>query len=302
MSADHSTKHILQSLAVNVVIAVGKGVAAFLSGSGAMLAETLHSFADCANQLLLLLGVKRARKAPDASHPFGYGRAIYFWSFVVALMLFFGGGVFSLYEGVHKLQHPEHVETSISAYVVLGLSLLLEGWATIGNIRELNARRGATPFVRYLRDSKDSDLIVVFGENAAAVLGLVAALVAIAASQLTHDSKWDAIGTVAIGVVLTGVAVFLAIEIKSLLVGESADPELARVVRETIAEDERFTKIVDLVTMQQGPGEALVGLEVMMRPGIPFEEVVVAINEFEVRLRKKRPDAKWCYVEPDVLA
>lgn len=302
MSADHSTKHILQSLVVNLVITLAKGVAAFVSGSGAMLAETLHSFADCGNQLLLLVGVKRARKAPDEAHPFGYGRAVYFWSFIVALMLFFGGGIFSLYEGIHKLQHPEPVEPSIANYVVLGFALLLEGWATVGNIRELNARRGQTAFVGYVRESKDSGLIVVFAENSAAVLGLVTALVAVTASQLTNDSKWDAIGTIAIGLVLTAVAVFLAIEIKSLLVGERADPELERIVRETIAEDARFTKVVDLVTMQQGPGEALVGLEVAMRPGTPFEEVVMAINEFEVRLRKKRPDAKWCYVEPDLVA
>ena len=302
MSADHSTTHILQSLVVNLVITVAKGLAAFVSGSGAMLAETLHSFADCGNQLLLLIGVKRARKAPDEAHPFGYGRAVYFWSFIVALMLFLGGGVFSLYEGVHKLQHPERVEASIANYVVLGFALLLEGWATLGNVRELDKRRGQTAFLRYLRASKDSGLIVVFAENSAAVLGLVAALIAVGVSQVTNDARWDAAGTIVIGAVLTGVAVFLAVEIKSLLVGESADPELARIVRETIAEDERFTEVVDLVTMQQGPGEALVGLEVAMRPGIPFEEVVSAINEFEVRLRTKRPDAKWCYVEPDVVA
>jgi len=301
MSSEHSTGHILQSLVVNVVIAVSKGVAAFLSGSGAMLAETLHSFADCGNQVLLLFGVKNAGKAPDAAHPLGYGRALYFWSFIVALMLFLGGGVFSVYEGMHKLRHPEPVESSISAYVVLGISLLLEGWSTLGNIRELNVRRGKTSFFRYLSDSKDSDLIVIFGENSAAVLGLVVALTAILASQLTGNSLWDGIGTILIGLVLTGVAIFLAIEIKSLLVGESADPDLDRIVREVVDEDERITKLIELVTVQQGPGEVMVAMKVMIREGTPIEEVVVAINELEERLRAKRPDAKWCYVEPDVL-
>ncbi|HSN28524.1 MAG TPA: cation transporter, partial [Kofleriaceae bacterium] len=168
-----STGEILKSLAVNVVIACAKGVAAFLSGSGAMLAETLHSFADCGNQLLLLRGVRSARRPADPSHPLGYGRTLYFYSFIVALLLFFGGGVFSINEGVEKVLHPEHVESITVALAILLFSLLLEGWSCYGNIREINKRRGDKPFVRYLRDTKDSDLIVVFGENSAAVLGLL---------------------------------------------------------------------------------------------------------------------------------
>src|ERR1043166_9695896 len=167
--AGESTGEILKSLAVNVIIAVSKGVAAVITGSGAMLAETLRSFADGGNQLLLLKGVRATRKPADRQHPFGYGRAMYFYSFIVALLLFFGGGVFSIYEGVHKIEHPEPVGDITVALVILFISLGLEGWSTFGNIKTMARRRGATPFFRYLRETKDSDLIVVFGENSAAV-------------------------------------------------------------------------------------------------------------------------------------
>ena len=194
MAGDSSTSHIIQSLVANLVIACAKGVAAVFTRSGAMLAETLHSFADCGNQLLLLLGVRMSRRPPDDSHPLGYGRSLYFWSFMVALLLFSGGGVFSVYEGLHKLGHPEPVENPWVGVAILGFSLVLEGWATLGNVREMNRRRGETTFVQYLRDSKDSDLVVVFGENAAAVLGLVFALVALGLASVTGDPRWDAIG------------------------------------------------------------------------------------------------------------
>jgi cation diffusion facilitator family transporter len=154
--AGESTGEILKSLAVNVIIAASKGVAAFLTGSGAMLAETLHSFADCGNQLLLLKGVRATRRPPDRAHPFGYGRAMYFYSFIVALLLFFGGGVFSIYEGVHKLEHPEPVEDTGVALIILLVSIALEGWSTLGNIRAMNQRRGSLGFYPYLRATKDS--------------------------------------------------------------------------------------------------------------------------------------------------
>src|SRR3954462_10378945 len=192
--AGESTGEILKSLAVNVVIAVSKGVAAALTGSGAMLAETLHSFADCGNQLLLLKGVRAARKPADKSHPLGYGRAMYFYSFIVALLLFFGGGVFSIYEGVHKIRHPEEVGHINIALIILGISILLEGWSCYGNVVAMNKRRGTTPFFRYLRETKDSDLIVVFGENSAAVLGLLLAGAALGIDKVTNDGRWDAAG------------------------------------------------------------------------------------------------------------
>src|SRR5215470_1038074 len=230
--AGESTGEILKSLAVNAVIAASKGVAAAVTGSGAMLAETLHSFADCGNQLLLLKGVRATRRPPDRAHPFGYGRAMYFYSFIVALLLFFGGGVFSIYEGVHKIARPEPVEDVGVGLIILVISIALEGWSTLGNIKVMNQRRGKTGFLRYLRETKDSDLIVVFGENSAAVLGLTLAIAALALAWETGNGRWDAVGSLAIGVVLVGVATFLAREVKSLLVGEAAEPSLLKTLNE----------------------------------------------------------------------
>ena len=296
-----STAHIVQSLVVNLVIAASKGVAAFITGSGAMLAETIHSFADCGNQALLLLGVRQARRPPDADHPLGYGRAMYFWSFMVAMLLFSGGGVFSVYEGIHKMQHPEPVGDITVGLIVLGIALVLEGWATFGNIRELGKRRGATPFLRYLRESKDSDLVVVFGENSAAVLGLVLALIALVLAKQTGDGRWDGAGSLGVGVVLVFVAIFLAKEIKSLLVGESADPAIAAAARRIAADDPNIESILRVLTIQQGPGEVVVAMKVKMKPGlVTGGPVCEALNAFEARLQAEVPEVKWSFVEPDL--
>lgn len=300
MSGDSSTAHIIQSLAVNFVIAAAKGVAALLTGSGSMIAETLHSFADCGNQILLLLGVRKSRQAPTAAHPLGFGRVLYFWSFMVALLLFSGGGVFSIYESIHKLRHPEPVGDLRLAMAILVFSLVLEGWATYKNVVELNVRRKGRPFLRFLSDSKDSDLVVVFGENAAAVLGLAVALVAICLAAWTGDGTWDAVGSLLIGVVLIGVALFLAIEVKSLIVGEAADPELAAAVHASAAEDPRITHVLHLITVQQGPGEVIVAAKMGFQLSLTLVEIAAAINEFETRLRARCPEARWCFIEPDV--
>jgi cation diffusion facilitator family transporter len=298
MSAE-STGEIIKSLIVNVVIAVSKGVAAAITGSGAMLAETLHSFADCGNQLLLLKGVKAARKPADHKHPFGYGRSMYFYSFIVALLLFFGGGVFSIYEGVHKIEHPEPVGDITVALVILFLSLGLEGWSTLGNIKTMAKRRGATPFFRYLRETKDSDLIVVFGENSAAVLGLILALGAISLAKLTGDGRWDAVGSLAIGVVLVGVATFLAREVKSLLVGEAADPALLKQFDELAELDPNVERVLNVLTLQQGPGEIVVAAKLKFRAGLETDALVDAINAFERALKQRVPEVRWSFIEPD---
>jgi cation diffusion facilitator family transporter len=300
MAGDKSTSHILQSLVANSLIAVAKGIGTVLTGSGAMLAETLHSLADCGNQLLLLMGVHKSRKPPTASHPLGYGRLLYFWSFMVALLLFTGGGVFSLYEGTHKLGHPEPMGDLTIAMVILAISLVIEAWATYKNIVELNKRRGSKPFFRYLSASKDSDLVVVFGENSAAVLGLALALAALLMATATGDAIWDGIGTLAIGVVLVGVALFLAYEVKSLIVGEAADPEIAESARLSASEDSRITGVLNLITVQQGPGEVIVAIKLGFVLSLTNEEVCNAINEFETRLRARSPEAHWIFVEPDI--
>src|SRR3954469_6833816 len=297
--SSESTGEILKSLTVNVVIAVSKGVAAFLTGSGAMLAETLHSFADCGNQLLLLKGVRATRRPPDRAHPFGYGRAMYFYSFIVALLLFFGGGVFSIYEGVHKLEHPEPVEDTGIALIILLVSIALEGWSTLGNIRAMNQRRGSLGFYRYLRATKDSDLIVVFGENSAAVLGLVFAIAALVLAHQTGDARWDAVGSIAIGGVLVLVATFLAREVKSLLVGEAADPALVKSFEELAELDPNVDRVLNVLTLQQGPGEIIVAAKLQFRPGMDTDALVEAINAFERALKAKVPEVRWSFIEPD---
>lgn len=294
-----SKGEVVKALGVNVVIAASKGVAAAITGSGAMLAETLHSFADCGNQLLLLVGIKQSGKPASAKHPLGYGRAMYFYSFIVAMLLFSGGGLFSIYEGVHKLEHPEPVGDITIALVILGISIALEGWSTLGNIKVLNERRGSTPFLRYLRDTKDSDLVVVFGENSAAVLGLLFALGALIVAKQTNDGRWDAIGSLAIGAVLVGVAIFLAKEIQSLLVGESADPRLQRTVEQLAIEDPNVDQVLRLLTVQQGPGEIVVAMKLKFRPGLETGQLVDAINAFERQLKQRVPEVRWSFIEPD---
>ena len=292
------TKHIYQSLVANGLIAIGKGTAAFFTGSGALLAETLHSASDCGNQLLLLLGVKRAQKPADARHPLGYGRSLYFWSFMVALLLFAGGGVFSIYEGIHKLGEESHdVENVWWGIGILVFSLLIEGWATGSNIRELNRRRGSKPFFRYLRETKDSDLVVVFGENGAATLGLAIALASLLIAWATHDTMWDAVGTICIGLVLIAVAIFLAVEVKGLLVGESADTEIGVTAQKLVAETEHVREVRKLITVQQGPGEVVLAMKLAVDPEISAEKVSALVNGFEAKLRAAHPAVKWSFIE-----
>ena len=297
---ESSTGHIIQSLLVNVAIAAVKAVAAYFTKSGSMLAEALHSFSDCGNQILLLVGVKQSKKPADEKHPFGYGRAVYFWSFLVAMMLFLGGGVFSIYEGIHKIREPEPVQRVWLGVGILFVSLLLEGGATLSNIKELNKRRGKKPFMKYLRDTTDSDLVVVFGENSAAVLGLALAIAALGLAALTGDGRWDGIGSAAIGLVLVGVAIFLATEVSSLLLGEGADPEIDTVARELAKKVPEMESVLNVLTMQQGPGEVLVHVKIAFTATLTVEEVCRVINVFEERLREVRPEVRWVFVEPDI--
>ncbi len=300
MATKDATKHIIQSLIVNLLIVVCKGFAAFMTKSGSMLAETIHSFADCSNQMLLLLGVKQSQKPADETHPFGYGKAIYFWSFMVAVLLFSIGGMFSIYEGVHKFNSPEPVKEIFWGVGILLFSIALEGYATYSNIVELNNRKGNVSFIKYLKQTKDSDLIVIFGENSAAVLGLIIALLALLVSFYTGDGRYDAIGSLAIGVVLISVAIFLSIEVKSLLIGESGDTFIEETIKELVANNSDIESLINCKSIQQGPGEVLVCLKIKCIPNITTERLSLVINTFEKELREIRPDVKWIYVEPDL--
>ncbi len=294
-----STGHIVKSLVANAIIAVAKGVAAAITGSGAMLAEAIHSGADCTNQALLLLGVRQSRKPPDATHPLGYGRELYFWSFMVAMLLFTGGGAFSIYEGIHKLGAPEPIENPAVGLGVLGFALAIEGWATFDNIRELNVRRKGKPFIRYLRETKDSDLVVVFGENSAATIGLLCAAIAVLVAWQTNDPMWDAVGTLVVGVILVLVAVFLAVEVKGLLVGEAADAEIERTLREIAGADPDVQEVLRVLTIQQGPGEVVVATKLRIKASLSAAEVVATLNRIEAQLKARQPEVRWIFAEPD---
>ncbi|MFN0248903.1 MAG: cation diffusion facilitator family transporter [Kofleriaceae bacterium] len=291
--------HIVRALIANFCIAVAKGIGAVLTGSGAMLAETLHSLSDCVNQGLLLLGLKQVKKPPDALHPLGYGRTLYFWSFMVAMLLFLGGGAYSIYEGIHKLSAPEPISSPYIAVIILGFGFAIEFWAMVGVIKVANQRRGDVPFMQYLRQTKDSDVVVIFGEDLAAVIGLGLALVAVAIAWITGNPAFDAMGTLAIGAVLVAVAIFLAVEVKSLLVGEAADPLLFKEVEAAAAADKRIAKVLRTLMVQQGPGEVMLACKLSFVGDLSGKEMIAAINEFEARLQAKAPDVKWCFVEPD---
>lgn len=294
------TGYIIRALVANFAIACAKAVGAVITGSGAMLAETLHSLSDCVNQLLLLLGLKKARKPPSEKYPLGHGRELYFWSFMVAMLLFLGGGAYSIYEGVHKLQHPEPLSSPYIAIAILGFALLIEGWAMAGAYKAVKGRKGDRPLLQYLRETKDSDLVVIFGEDGAACLGLTLALIAVVIAWLTGNPIWDAIGTLCIGVVLIGVAIFLAVEVKSLLLGEAADPMMLEKLDEVVAKDPRIEKVLRALAVQQGPGEIMLALKLKFRDNLSGSEMVAAINEFEQTLQAHVPEVKWSFVEPDI--
>ena len=299
-SSNDASKHIVQSLVVNLLITVVKAIAAFLTGSGAMLAETIHSFADCGNQGLLLMGVRQAQQAPDAKHPMGYGRSVYFWSFMVAMLLFSLGGMFSIYEGVHKIMHPEAVENIIWGVGVLLFSIVLEGYSTYSNIVELNNRRKNIGFFQYLKDTKDSDLVVIFGENSAAVVGLVIALISLVVAYTTGDGRYDGIGSLAIGIVLVVVAIFLATELKPLLIGESADAIITSHAQEIAEKHPLITEVLSCITIQQGPGEVLMCVKISCSPNLNAKEISTLINDFEAQIRHQCKEVKWLYIEPEL--
>jgi cation diffusion facilitator family transporter len=291
--------YILRALGANFLIACAKGVGAFLTGSASMLAETLHSLSDCINQLLLLLGLRKARKPPSAKYPLGRGRELYFWSFMVAMLLFLGGGVYSIYEGIHKIRHPSELESPYIAIGILGFALAVEGWAMAGAYKAVKDRKGDRSLIQYLKETKDSDLVVIFGEDGAAVLGLALALIAVVIAWVTGDPVFDAVGTLCIGTVLIGVAVFLATEVKSLLLGEAADPALLDDINKVAADDRRIEKVLRAITVQQGPGEIMVALKLKYVDNMTTKQLVDAINEFEQTLQTRVPDIKWSFVEPD---
>lgn len=299
MSAPDSLKSILFAFFANLSIAAAKGVAALFTGSGAMLAETVHSLADSGNQLLLVLGLRQTTQAPTDDHPLGFGKSIYFWSFLVALILFSIGGMFSLYEGVHKLARPTPLSYPWVAIGVLLFAIAAESVSLWGCMREVNKERYGRNLPRWFRDSRSSALIVVFGEDVAALTGLVLALAAIVATLLTGDPVWDAIGTMLIGVLLILVALFVAIEVKGLLIGQSTDPRTVQQMRQFLAARPEIEHVYNLLTLQFGP-DVMVAVKARMAPRVSDQDLVRVINVVEAALRARFTAVRWLFFEPDI--
>lgn len=294
-----STKAILFALLANLGIALTKTTAALWTHSGSMVAEAIHSYADTVNQLLLFLGLKQAEQPPTTEHPLGYGKVTYFWSFVVALLLFSLGGLFSIYEGWHKLHAPEPLNQAWVALSVLAIAILLESASLRGCLNEIRKVRRGRRFRDWLEHTRNAELVVVLGEDVAALAGLTIAFVFVSLAALTGDTRWDAAGSIAIGVVLIVVALFLARRIRTLLIGRSADPALQRSLVALIEEDPFIDELLHAITLQFGP-KVVLAAKVRMSPGLSIEVAVAQINALERSIKQAHPEVGWCFVEPDV--
>ncbi len=296
-----STRAILFALGANFAIACAKGVAAFFTGSSAMLAETVHSLADCGNQLLLLLGMRQAKRPPSPDYPLGYGKAIYFWSFLVAVMLFTVGGMFSLYEGIHKLQQPEELRQWWWAAGVLVFGIAAESVSMRACLVEVNKARGDRSLWQWFRESRQAELVVIFGEDLAALLGLVFALAAVMTAVVTGNPVWDAVGTIAIGVLLIVVAVFVAVEVKAMLIGQSVDPARQAQMRKFLEDRPEVGHVISLITLQLG-NEAMVSVQAEMNEEQSVRALAEQINVVERAFKAEFPEVRWSFFEPDVKA
>jgi len=296
---DSTARAILYAFIANFGIAIAKSWAAWLTGSGSMLAEAIHSYADTGNQVLLYLGLRQSQRPADDEHPLGYGKLSYFWSFVVAILLFSMGGLFSIYEGVHKLQHPEPLSQVWIAIVVLILAILLEGSSLFGALREIKKVRGERPFREWLKHTRNSELVVVLGEDIGAQLGLTFALGFLVMAQITGNPVYDAMGSICIGVILIIISAFVAWRIRSLLVGRSADPDIQDAIDAIISEQEAIEFCFNTITIQFGP-DTMLAAKIKMRSGQTIDEAVGSINALERELKARVPKLKWCFIEPDV--
>lgn len=297
MSAE-SPKAIFYALAANAGIAVCKYAAAAFTGSGSMFAEAIHSTADCGNQLLLLFGLRQSREPPTPLHPMGAGRAINFYSLLVALLLFFVGGAFSVYEGIHRLIAREPLQYVYVALAVLGISVVLEAFSLYGALREIRKGSPTKSLWRWARETRDSDLLVVAGEDIAALAGLAIAFAAVLLTVITGNPAWDACGSIAIGVLLMLIAWFIAREVKSMIVGESASPEMRREIEAFLRGRPEIRGVISLITLQWGK-EVVVAVQAEMIDYEHSRTMVEAINAIEADLQARFPVVRWVFFEPD---
>ncbi len=300
MSAEGSTRAIVAALAANLGIAVSKFVAFAITGSSSMLAEGVHSVVDSGNQVLLLIGGKRSKRAPTADHPFGYGPDRFFYAFVVALVLFTLGSLFALYEGIEKILHPHPLESPAVAIGVLLVALVLESLSFRTAMREARHIRTGGSWFDFIKDTKNPELPVVLLEDSGALVGLGLAMVGVVLSEVTGNSRWDGIATVGIGVLLGFIAVVLAFKMKSLLIGEGASPSNLVIINQALLDDPMLRRVIHIKTLYLGPEEMLVAAKIAVDPEATLADVAARIDAAEARVRAKVPVARVIYIEPDV--
>lgn len=297
-SAANPVKAILLALGANFAIFVAKLGAAFITGSGAMLAEAVHSLADCGNQGLLLLGLRQARRPPSDEYPLGWGRALYFWSFLVAILLFTVGGMFSVYEGIRKFSHPEPLSWPWLALGVLGFAIVAEGISLRGCLQEVNKTRNGRNLWTWFRTTRSSELLVVLGEDLAALVGLCLAALAVGLTMLTGNLLFDAAGSVAIGVLLIVVAVLIAIEVKALLIGQGMEPQRRDELLAFLRRRPEIAVVFKLISVQMGP-DVMVAIKVRMQPTHDNTALIAAINTVEADMKAAFSEVRWSFFEPD---
>ena len=295
----NSLKAILLALGANFAIFVTKLFAAVITGSGAMMAEAVHSLADCGNQCLLLLGMRQARRPASDEYPLGWGRALYFWSFLVAILLFSVGGMFSVYEGIHKLTNPEPLKWPWLALGVLVFGIVAESFSMRGCMQEVNKARGTQSLWTWFHETRSSELLVIFGEDLAALIGLCLATLAIGTTMLTGNPIFDAIGTVAIGVLLIVVAVLVANEVKALLIGQGVEPRRRAELLAFLNSRPEVAEVLNLITLQMGP-DVMVAVKARMQPAASDRALIDAINAVEAAMKAAFDDVRWSFFEPDI--
>ena len=295
-----NTGAILAAFLANMGIAVAKFVGFVITGSSALLAESIHSVADASNQGLLVLGGRRARREPTPLHPFGFGRARYFWAFVVAVVLFSLGGLFSLYEGYHKVTEPEEITSPAVAFGIFAVAIVFEAFALRTAVRHAQPERGGRTWVDYVRTSRSPELPVLLLEDSGALIGLLFATTGVALALITGNPIFDGLGTLAIGVLLIAIAIVLAIEMKSLLIGEAASPEVIERIESELGQSSGVRRVIHMLTQHLGPDELLVAAKVDFDPSLSVTDLAGAIDACEARIRSAVPIATVIYLEPDL--
>jgi cation diffusion facilitator family transporter len=301
MATDSSKKIIFAAIGSNLAIAITKFIAASITGSSAMISEGIHSVVDTGDQLVLLLGLHRSQKPADDSHPFGYGQELYFWTFIVAILIFAIGGGMSIYEGITHLINPSPLEDPMWNYIVLGVAILLEGFSWTVALKEFLPTKGKQNFWQAIKNSKDPTVFTVLFEDTAAILGLIVALIGIFLGHLFNNVYFDGIASIIIGIILAIVAVVLARESKGLLVGESADPQTIANIRSLAKTEPGVKEVIRVLTMQLAPHEVLLNLEIQFSKNLTGEEIALTVESLEIKIRQKHPEIKQIFIEAKSL-